>query len=455
MAKLKKIDQYIEDCHRKGYFSGIVLISQNKNIVHSQSIGLANRVWNIPNRINYRFLIGSLTKQFTAYLVLKLVSMNILQLTTPISHYISFYRRDIGDSITIEDLLYHASGLPNHTDYPGFFYNIANNSVLTKNFINEYCSGNLEFKPGTETSYSNTGYWLLGVIIELVTGKSYGKLLQDLVFKPFKMKGSGFSLNHRIIKKLSSGYAFGLNGYEQSLFIHNSVPFSSGGIYSTAIDLNRWNQQMLINDQLPLMYRHKLFEQHQHGLFSYGWRIKQSESSKLEKIFYHLGEIHGYRSLIYRYPENEQYILLLSNYETSRLSFIHKDIELLLKSSNIKPTLPLMLPLLLKIYKKEGWKTAELNYWDISERYFLQDSDLYNLSQNLILKHDWKNAEDILKLNMRIFPKSEKNYLALGEMYWVQGKRSAAKQAYLHALKMNPSNKKLQVIQKYIEEKSL
>src|SRR6266446_522482 len=169
--KAGKIEQLMSLYDQYGQFNGAVLVADNSRVIYKKGFGLANMEWNIPNTPGTKFRLGSITKQFTATLILQLVEQGKIKLDGKLSDYLPDYRKDTGAKVTIHNLLSHTSGVPSYTSLPGFFTNVSRNPFAVDDFIKKYASGDLEFEPGTKFVYSNSGYFLLGAIIEKVTGK--------------------------------------------------------------------------------------------------------------------------------------------------------------------------------------------------------------------------------------------------------------------------------------------
>src|SRR4026208_1216693 len=162
-----KIQEVLSLAHKYRQFNGSALIAENGKVVYKGAFGLANMEWNIPNTPDTRFRLGSITKQFTATVILQLAEQGKIKLDGKLSDYLPEYRKDVGNKVTIHHLLTHTSGIPSYTSQPGFFENVSRNPYKVAEFVKQYASGNLEFEPGSKFSYNNSGYFLLGAIIEL------------------------------------------------------------------------------------------------------------------------------------------------------------------------------------------------------------------------------------------------------------------------------------------------
>jgi CubicO group peptidase (beta-lactamase class C family) len=131
-------------------------------VIYKKGFGYANMEWKIPNDVDTKFRLGSITKQFTATVTLQLVEQGKIKLDGKITDYLPDYRKDTGDRVTIHQLLNHTSGIPSYTGQPGFFQNVSRNPFTVSDFVKKHASGDLEFEPGTKFKYNNSGYFLLG-----------------------------------------------------------------------------------------------------------------------------------------------------------------------------------------------------------------------------------------------------------------------------------------------------
>ena len=183
----EQLDKLINTYTEYGKFNGSVLVANQGKVIFTKGFGMANMEWDIPNKPNTKHRLGSITKQFTAMLILQLAAENKLDLQAPITTYLPDYPKETGDKITTHHLLTHTSGIPNYTSFPDFFQNESRNPYTPDEFVKKFDAKSLDFEPGEKFSYSNSGYFLLGVIIEKVTGKSYEQMLNDHIFSPLNM----------------------------------------------------------------------------------------------------------------------------------------------------------------------------------------------------------------------------------------------------------------------------
>ena len=171
-SKAEQIEELINKYTEYGKFNGSVLVSEQGKVLFKKGFGLANMEWDIPNQPNTKHRLGSITKQFTGMLILQLAEEGKLDLQKPITTYLPDYPKETGDIITTHHLLTHTSGISNYTAFPNFFKDESRNPYTPEEFVKTFSDKALDFSPGDKFSYSNSGYFLLGVIIEKLSDKS-------------------------------------------------------------------------------------------------------------------------------------------------------------------------------------------------------------------------------------------------------------------------------------------
>jgi len=278
-TKAEKIEALLNEYSKFKVFNGSALVAEDGKVIYKNGFGLANMEWNIPNTADTKFRVGSVTKQFTAMLIMQLVEEGKLKLDVPVTTYIPDYPKDKGDKITIHHLLTHTSGIPNYTGL-STFGDIMRDPITPEELVKSFLDLPLEFEPGEQFSYSNSGYILLGYIIEKVTGKSYEDNLKERIFEPLGMKNSGYDHNEEIISKRASGYDKAGPDYFNTRYIDMSVPYSAGAIYSTVEDLYLWDQALYTEKLLSQKYMDKIFTPYVKPQFAdfygYGWGLSKN-----------------------------------------------------------------------------------------------------------------------------------------------------------------------------------
>ena len=321
-AAALRINEVMQARSAAGDFSGSVLVARDGRTVYQQAFGYANLEWKIPNDLQTKFEIGSMTKQFTALLVLQLVNEGRVKLDGYLSDYLPYYRKDTGSRVTVRQLLSHTSGIPNFISLPGFLDSPASRTTYSvKDFAEKYCSGDLEFEPGTKFQYSNSGYFLLGAVLEQISGKPYEQLLKDRIFAPVGMNDSGYAHSETIIPHRAAGYERSSDGLKNARFYDMSIPFAAGALYSTVGDLFLWDQALYGEKLLPAKVRDLLFKPNLES-YGFGWGILIPEPGSPnagETIVMHGGAIFGFQSVIERIPTHKELIVLLDNTESPKL----------------------------------------------------------------------------------------------------------------------------------------
>lgn len=300
-------------------FSGAILCVQNGNIKFKKTIGYASE--KLTSNIETIFNIGSITKQFTAMAILILHEQGKLNLNNLVSTLIADYKH--GLQISIKHLLSHTAGIPNYTSI--FSACELKNVDTPKELICMFSSLDLDFQPGTEFRYSNSGYALLGYIIELVSGLSYGEFVQTQIFTPLGMKRSGeiHSCHH---SNRATGYCLDGKPIETP---NKFVPYSAGGLFSTVEDLLLWDQSLYSNQLINKETMELMFTPLVDG-YALGWRLSQ----KFKSVFFHGGSISGFSSFYLRKPLEQKSIICLSNIEGFPIAELVSGIDDLITSKS-------------------------------------------------------------------------------------------------------------------------
>src|SRR5215831_6006600 len=215
-------------------FMGTVLVAEDGKVLLDKGYGFANLEWQVPNTPTTKFRLGSITKQFTAASVLLLEERGKLKTDDPVKKYMPD-APVAWDKITIFHLLTHTSGIPNFTGFPDYATRQLQ-AMTPQQLVDWFRDKPLEFDPGTKWNYSNSGYVLLGYLIEKISGQSYADFVQQNIFTALGMKDSGYDSNSAVIERRAAGYAPGKNGPENAGFVNMTVPLSAGALYSTTED---------------------------------------------------------------------------------------------------------------------------------------------------------------------------------------------------------------------------
>lgn len=313
---ITQIDDYIQNLAEEHLFSGSVLIAQDGEILLSQGYGMANMEWNIPNTPQTKFRIASMTKQFTAMAILLLQERGVLTIQDSICQYLEECP-DAWQEITIHHLLTHTSGIPDFTSFSDYRQTMAQPS-LPKKTLQRFINEPLDFPPGEKWSYSNSGYIVLGLIIDEASGRPYRLFLRENFFEPLGMTATDLDDNTAIIENRAEGYQ---TYFRKADYIHMTIPYAAGALYSTVEDLFLWDQALfsgkvisqesfdaMLADTVPM-----------EGLgipegLSYGYGLIINNGSQHPSIG-HPGGINGFDSFMFHYPDSKLTIIMLSNIE--------------------------------------------------------------------------------------------------------------------------------------------
>ena len=254
-----KLKSIMQRYHNYNMFDGAVLVAKNGKIIYKDAFGLANREWNIPNKADTKFMIGSLSKPLTATLVLLQVQKGLLHLDKPIEAYLPEFKNKPAAVVTIRQLLNHTSGIKNYDIIRDFFPRISRQYFTHQDYLSVFIDSSLAFTPGSQYAYSSWGYFTLGYLLEKVTNKSYGQLMSDDIFKKLQMTNSGSYYHTQIVHQRASGYDYSFGGYTSSDFRDQSNTMGTGDIYSTVEDLYKFhmalaNQTLLQKHLTDLMF---------------------------------------------------------------------------------------------------------------------------------------------------------------------------------------------------------
>ena len=315
----QQLDDYVKLYEQAGLFSGSVLVAEQGSVVLQKGYGLANRATGARNMPDTKFRIGSLTKQFTAALVLKLVEQGKLKLDGRVSDYLPDYPSAAGRAITLHQLLSQTAGLPEYLALPGFAA-IATTPQSPAQLVALFANQPLDFTPGTQYKYSNSNYILLGAIIEKAAGMPYAQAFDKLLVRPAKLQATAYAPTEPADARRAAGYQATPNGLVPAPPIHMSVPYAAGAITSTAPDLYRWSQALTDNKVLSAASQRLLFTPVKEN-YAYGWVVSQARIGNAPDtvlIQQHNGAVNGFASYLVRVPQRQQCIVLLDNNSNTR-----------------------------------------------------------------------------------------------------------------------------------------
>jgi len=304
-----ELDQYITDARVLWGFHGAALVARDGDVIISKGYGMANRPIGDPNTDTTKFFIGSITKQFTAAGILLLEGDGSLKLNDPISRHLENYPKETGRRITIHQLLTHTSGIPDYTTLPHVVMQ-RNRQFSTSELMSMFDTKPLEFEPGTKFRYSNSGYIVLGAIIEEISGQSYEAFLHRRIFKPLGMLSTGYARREAGLPDRADGYTIDESRrLVDAIRVHFSLLHSAGALYSTVGDMLIWDQALYSETLLDEEEIRMMFAPYGCN-YGYGVRI---DTLYGQKHVWHKGFLDGFHTTFDRWIDDRLCVVVFSN----------------------------------------------------------------------------------------------------------------------------------------------
>ena len=330
-TKISRMEEVIQPLVAKKQFMGTVLVARGNDILLDKGYGFANAEWNVPNSPKTKFRIGSITKQFTAAAILLLQERGSLNVDDRVNKYMPDAPAS-WDKITIFNLLTHTSGIP---DFTGFadYVSLERLATTPEKLVKRFRDKPLDFQPGENWKYSNSGYVLLGYLIEKISGKTYAEFLQENIFTPLGMADSGYDSNSSVIQNRASGYTPASTELVNAHFVDMTIPFSAGGLYSTTEDLLRWERGLFGGKLLsPVSLKEMLTPFKNEYAFGLFVAIMNGH-----QVIDHGGRIPGFDTALIYYPEDKLTVVVLANIEVDVAPKIALDLGTLALGGKVGP----------------------------------------------------------------------------------------------------------------------
>lgn len=328
----QKVEQYINAHAANNKFSGNVLIAKGDSILYQNSWGFANRAFNIKNTDSTKFLIGSITKPFTAYAILLLERQGKLSVNDKLSKYFPSFPK--AEEVTIMHLLRHTSGIKDYHSLPYWKADSKSDATTPLYTINKIAQlpQAYNLKPDSNFRYSNTGYILLGLIIEQVSGKTFTNYISDAILKPLNLNETGVADNHSIVNNLAQGYFTTPLQTKKAEYINYKQPFASGNMYSTPKDLLKFTKAVFNSELLAIEKTKEIFNNNT-GKYGYGWGIRSYNDTK---AYGHYGGMNGFIGAITYIPEGDYFICILTNDDNTPKQKITTDLVSIIQGKEVE-----------------------------------------------------------------------------------------------------------------------
>ena len=453
----RQLDSLFNFSHSNGMFNGAVLVMKNDSVIYKKSFGFANEQTKEKITPESVFYIASISKQFTAMGIMILQQQGKLSYDDKIKDFFPDYPTYL-ENITIRQLLNHTSGITD-TEY----YKLTNpsNKDVFESLMKQ---DSLELENGKTFRYSNSGYVMLALIIQKVSGKPIEQFFNEEIFEPLEMKNT--TANKVIIEKITNK----VDGYN---LIGSKVDYKSsvvgpGGIYSTLNDLEKWSKALNTNKLISKKTLNEAFENgkiiegsisinmngQKYG-YGFGWMPYEKNGKKYVQ---HDGSVESYRSLVKKnLSDGYDYIFLTNQGAKLAMNELTKSIDTILEQSKYqKPKIPIINKILseLKINNSSKLASNVKNKIDKNPNdYSIDENSINGLAYTFLRDNQPKIAIEVFKLNTELNPKSANAFDSLAEGYFSNDQFKLSKENYQKSIELNPENKNAKVMIERIEKK--
>lgn len=320
-----KLDDYFKAYESAGVLSGHIVIEKEGKILFEKSYGAASQRFDVANSKATTYKLGKASQPLISWLVMKAYADNVIAIDKPITKFISEYPNEVGQNITVENLLNHTSGLPDFTMNEAYFRQHTCGDFHQEKFIREFCAQKPQFTPGSKYSFSYTNYYLLGVILERVYEKDLATVISEQLSSPLGMKGTGLLTDAAIVKGLADGYYMDEDKLSNSAYLNVDYVGAAAGMYSSANDLIKWLDYLATDDIAS--QKQKSMTENLDGKSVLGWEMSSVFGHARKSVY---GTFNGFSSLIDVYPDDQIRVVVLSNFEHAPIGRMAFDVPAIL-----------------------------------------------------------------------------------------------------------------------------
>lgn len=309
----------------------VFLVTKDGKPIYRKAFGQANIELDVNMKPENVFQIGSMTKQFTAIAIMILQEQGKLNIHDVVSKFISDFPN--GNNITIHHLLTHTSGIKDFTKMKSIM-SIARKDMAPKELVDFFKDEPVEFNPGDKFEYNNSGYVVLGYIIDLVTGNTYEDFIEQNIFEKLGMNNSRYASDREIVKHRAYGY-HNKGSFTNKMQVSLSIPYASGSLMSTVDDMLKWQEAINTNSLITEMSKKKVYTDYtlsngEHINYGYGWHLKEIDGTPIRE---HGGSIFGFKSMGVYVPSLDIYVVGFSNCDCNSPTKITRAIAVLIMNN--------------------------------------------------------------------------------------------------------------------------
>ena len=442
-SKEAKLSDIMQSYHNYNMFDGAVLVAENGKVVYKGAFGLANREWNIPNKTNTKFMIGSVSKPLTATLMLIQVQKGLIDLNKTLADYLPEFKNKPAANVTIKQLLGHTSGMPNYDITKDFFPRISRQNFSREDYVKVYIDSAISFEPGSRYFYSSWGYFTLGYIMERVTGKTYSQLMKEDIFDKAGMANSGSYHHMQIVPNRATGYDYSFGGFTSADFRDQSNTMGTGDLYSTVDDLFKFHIAISNNTLLNKQLTDEMFTPGiRPARYGYGWFNQNFKYTPADSVAanFHLGMTEGFISFMLRIPSTNSFTIILCNSSPTDFFGITKNLIKILYNKPVAIKQP--------VHKKMETYISQLGAVKAVEAYKKMKADTAHyyidwISMNFIAEQllnlkRYEDARIIAENNAVEFPDKDLVMLTTGNIYLALNRKEDAIKFYKRTLQLYP-----------------
>lgn len=432
-----QMESYMQAAVAHDQFTGAVLVARDGVPIFDTAYGMASRELRVPNTPQTVFHLASITKQFTAMAIMQLRDRGKLKVEDPICAYLA----DCPPAwrpVTIRNLLTHTSGIPNVSSLPAWDEELSLKQYRRTAFVDLFRDLPLQFAPGEKYAYSNSGYFLLGLIVERASGVSFDRYLSGQIFAPLGMTRSGYDDNREIIPGAATGYYSRGTSFITATYVDPSTRLGDTGIVSTTGDLLRWDQALYGEKLVSRRSLDEMFTPYRGG-YGYGWQVGMRFG---RRTLAHSGSDGGFSSYILRFPDDRVTVIILGNGDRMSAGKAAIDLAAIQFGAPYKLPVPQLRDILWDAAMRGGAAAAIARFDEARRRSSAEANGdtLLAVGYDLIDARRLTDADAIFRFGLQRFPDLTYALDGLADSASSRGDRAAAIGFFRESLRRDPAN---------------